>query len=550
VRPVGSSAFSVLLAAAFAVPGVPSALASDADDREALGAPRFAPQLPSAATWSALGSNGAGDGALNGQVTAIAISGANVYVGGWFTNAGGIPEADYVAMWNGSAWSALGSNGSGDGAIVGPVTSLAISGSLVYVGGGFGNAGGINEADSVAVWNSSSHAWGALGSNGAGNGALNGTVTSIAISGNNVYVAGYFTDAAGIATADYLARWNGSWAALGSNGAGNGALNNPVLAVVVSGSVVYAGGQFTNAAGLATADYIARWNSGWSALGSDGAGNGALGGWVHALALSGGGVYAGGGFQNAGGLTDADYVARWSGTAWSALGSTGPGGGAINNTVFALRTAVTDLFIGGQFGDKVFRWDGATWTGLGAELAGGSVNALALSGGTLYAGGAFANAAAIPTADRIAAYGPVSIYQPDGRIKKGSGALAGNNTYNTNASGQSRSGSALRGSSITFTISIQNDGNVTDKFKVSATGTGGSGYSVKYYRGTTEITSAVNTGTYQTANVAVGGTYAITAKVKVLSGATVGSSVTRLVTLTSVASGAKVDAVKFTGKRA
>ena len=32
---------------------------------------------------------------------------------------------------------------------------------------------------------------------------------AIAVSGSNVYVGGYFTDAANIATADYLAKWDG-----------------------------------------------------------------------------------------------------------------------------------------------------------------------------------------------------------------------------------------------------------------------------------------------------------------------------------------------------
>ena len=69
-------------------------------------APRFAPIGVDAVTpigpWSALGSNGAGNGALNDQVRAVAVSGSNVYIGGTFTNVAGIPEADYVAKWNGT----------------------------------------------------------------------------------------------------------------------------------------------------------------------------------------------------------------------------------------------------------------------------------------------------------------------------------------------------------------------------------------------------------------------------------------------------------------
>ena len=39
---------------------------------------------------------------------ALAVSGTNLYAGGDFTTAGGVP-ANHIAKWNGSAWSALGS---------------------------------------------------------------------------------------------------------------------------------------------------------------------------------------------------------------------------------------------------------------------------------------------------------------------------------------------------------------------------------------------------------------------------------------------------------
>jgi hypothetical protein len=65
----------------------------------------------------------------------LAVSGSNVYAGGWFTTAGGSP-ANYIAKWDGSSWSALGS-GMNDG-----VFALALSGSDLYAGGSFTVAGG------------------------------------------------------------------------------------------------------------------------------------------------------------------------------------------------------------------------------------------------------------------------------------------------------------------------------------------------------------------------------------------------------------------------
>ena len=68
-------------------------------------------------------------------MNALAVSGSEVYAGGFFTTAGG-SAANYIAKWNGSSWSALGS-GLND-----YVSALAVSGSDLYAGGGFTTAGG------------------------------------------------------------------------------------------------------------------------------------------------------------------------------------------------------------------------------------------------------------------------------------------------------------------------------------------------------------------------------------------------------------------------
>jgi hypothetical protein len=531
--------------------------------------PRFAPAAntvtPAAAgSWSALGSNGAGDGALNERLAALAVSGADLYVGGNFTDAAGIAAADYVAKWDGSNWSALGNNGAGVGALDGPVWALAVSGTNTYVGGNFTDAAGIATADFIAKWDGSN--WSALGSNGAA-GALNGDVYALAVSGPDLYVGGEFTDAADILEADRVARWDGSrWSALGNKGRGIGVLDwGMVIALAVSGTDLYVGGSFFDAAGIATADNIAMWDgSNWSALGSNGAGDGALNNPVHALAVSGTDLYVGGGFNNAAGIPTADGVARWNGSNWSALGSNGAGDGALNGNyvyaalVFALAVSGSDLYVGGVFTDaagiatvdRIARWDGSNWSALGSNGAGdGALNdmvfALAISCSDLYVGGWFTNAAGIATADRVAAWGLGTMCQPDGRIRKGSGAFIGNNVYNTTGSDQAKTGAALRGSTITFGISVQNDGTVSDRFTLRATGTYTVDYTVKYLRGTTDITAAIVAGTYTTPALAPGATYLIKAKVTVTSTATKFSSVTRLVTITSLGDSSKKDAVKF-----
>jgi hypothetical protein len=72
---------------------------------------------------------------MDGIVSALAVSGSEVYAGGTFTTAGG-NAASRIATWNGSAWSTLGSG------MNGAVSALAVSGPGLYAGGSFSTAGG------------------------------------------------------------------------------------------------------------------------------------------------------------------------------------------------------------------------------------------------------------------------------------------------------------------------------------------------------------------------------------------------------------------------
>jgi hypothetical protein len=314
--------------------------------------------------WSALGSW------INGAVGRLTVFGSNIYAVAYdgFTTASG--STGRIAKWDGSGWTGLGPLRSG---VYGDVWSFAVAGSNLYAGGGFTSAGG-TVVTNIAKWNGSS--WTALGS------GINGTVYELAVSGTDLYAGGYFTNAGGGA-ANNLAKWNGNnWSALGSG------VNGDVRALTVSGSDVYAGGYFTTAGG-SPAKYIAKWNgSSWSALGSGLSGDPAYEASVYALAVSGSDVYAGGNFTNAGGIA-AKYIAKWNGTNWSALAS------GLSATVSALAVSGSDLYVGGSFtnaggiaADYIAKWDGSSWSPLGSGL-GGEVLALALSGSNVYAGGYF-----------------------------------------------------------------------------------------------------------------------------------------------------------------
>jgi hypothetical protein len=189
----------------------------------------------------------------NGTVRAIAVDGSgNVYAGGDFTFIGTVP-ASYIAKWDGSAWSSLGSG------ISGTVYALAVSGTNLYAGGYFVAAGGVT-ANNVAKWDGST--WSALGSGLGSYSSSPPCVYALAVSGSNLYAGGYFLMAGGV-PATCIAKWDGSaWSPLGSG------MDSWVLALAVSGTDLYAGGYFTMAGGV-SATNIAKWNgSSWSPLGS------------------------------------------------------------------------------------------------------------------------------------------------------------------------------------------------------------------------------------------------------------------------------------------
>jgi len=125
------------------------------------------------------------------------------------------------------------------------------------------------------------------------------------------------------------------------------------------GMALFAGGWFTHVGGL-EANHVARWSgSHWSAL-TGPAGNGTNDN-VSALASyddgDGPALYAAGLFTQAGGAP-VERIARWDGSAWSSLPD--PSGVGLNGQAYALRSyddgSGSALWVGGDFsiaGDKV-----------------------------------------------------------------------------------------------------------------------------------------------------------------------------------------------------
>ena len=338
-------------------------------------------------SWSALGTG------VNGAVYALALTGSDLYVGGSFSSVSGLAITN-LAKWNGTSWSAVGGGVSyrSDYYAAGNVNALLVSGGNVYVAGSFNQAGSASVTN-LAIWNGTS--WAGIGK------AADQPVSAIAISGGNTYAAGYFRRFGDVNTQG-VAKWNGSaWAGL-TTGTGLG-LGDEVEAVLANGSDVYVAGHFIQVGSLSVTG-IAKWNgSAWSALGT-GLGQGDYSSGVSALALSGLNLYAAGSFTNAGNVS-VNHAAKWDGSAWSALG-TGIGTTNEYSTLNAIAVNGSTVYVGGSFQsaggvpvNNIAQWDGATWSALGNGVSGmigmGGVYALAVSGGNLYAGGAFTNAGTV-----------------------------------------------------------------------------------------------------------------------------------------------------------
>jgi hypothetical protein len=204
-------------------------------------------------------------------------------------------------------------------------------------------------------------------------GYCHASANAILVIGTDVYVGGDFTHA-GPTQVNYIAKWDGSsWSPLGEG------VNGVVRTIAADGNDLYVGGNFTQAGGI-QANYIAKWNgSSWSSLGSG------LNDQIYDIEVVPGGLYAAGVFTEAGG-NSANHVAAWNGTSWTALGD------GTNNTVRDMVIVGDMLFAGGLFttadgaaANYIAQWNGQDWQPVGSGGPTGPVLALAVSGSNLYA---------------------------------------------------------------------------------------------------------------------------------------------------------------------
>ena len=140
--------------------------------------------------------------------------------------------------------------------------------------------------------------------------------------------------------------------------------------------------------------------------------------------------------------------------------------------------------------------------------------------------------------------------RPDGRIRRGTGPVVGNNIYNTTGVGQTRTGTAARGQAVTFFVTAQNDAPVAERLRLQGQSSTPNFTVVYRDPAGANITTAVTNGTYLTPNLATNGTHQIKIVVTVGNAAPSSASVARTLTAISTTQPTIKDTVKFVTTRA
>ena len=261
-----------------------------------------------------------------GSVREIVIYGSNVYVGGYFIDAGDNPDADYAARWDGCQWHSIGPG------IDGAVYAIELIGTDVIIGGEF-----THPYTYIARWNGTQ--WFAFG---------DGTISpvyDILISDGDIYAGG------GEISTGYVAEWiDNAWNILGP------VLNGRVNVLAIGAGAIHAGGWFTDVNGNPEADGIIRWtNNSWQNLGSGINPGIYIGVWD--MEFYDGELYVGGVFVSAGGDPDANEVVKWDGQHWTNIGAGIPGFLGLHDLAIFDGSLYVTIGAGWSNSDGIYRWD-------------------------------------------------------------------------------------------------------------------------------------------------------------------------------------------------
>jgi hypothetical protein len=250
----------------------------------------------------------------------------DLYITGGFTSVDGVSNTAYIAKYDGTNWSALGTGLSGG---VGYALEFDYSGNL-YIGGTFTTAGGSSHTRLV-IWDGTSYQdWADANA---------GVYTIELAKSGSLIIGGAFTTINGNGSYKYIAEYNATdgWSYYGTSP------NDDVWSVYCDNNgVVYLAGTFTTAGGV-TVNGVAKWTGGqFISLGDGITDSGSWG--VYEITGHNGDVYIGGSFDSVGNLSVNDSVAVWNGSTWTHLDCDLYGN---NPDIQAIHFDDDDLYIGG-----------------------------------------------------------------------------------------------------------------------------------------------------------------------------------------------------------
>jgi trimeric autotransporter adhesin len=249
-----------------------------------------------------------------GEIKDIGEQNGQIVAAGAFQVAGS--DGGNLARWTGTAWEVIG--GGVEGGPSEAVKDMEIVGTKIYVAGDIRFAGG-QQVSHVAMWDDAQLRWSSLndgiyGNSGGVSGAAPAEVLAVD-QGGELYVGGRFSLIGG-RNALSIARWDGNqWNPVDEPTAKRLGVNGNVSAIAEGpNGEVYVGGAFPMVGGDVAANHVGRFaNETWSTLGAG------FDGSVNALAVSGTTVYAGGNFVRSGPALTRN-IAQWNGATWAALG--------------------------------------------------------------------------------------------------------------------------------------------------------------------------------------------------------------------------------------